>query len=121
MEIRDDNGGLDALFQRYRAACPEMDPGVNFMPEVWQRIEARHSFRFVFERLGRSVMAASAALCLLLLVLNLLAGSSARWMAPSYMDALMADHTAEKTYYTEAIRTTPSERQIPDGFWTPDR
>jgi hypothetical protein len=30
---------------------------------------------------------------------------------PSYVDALLADHTAEKTYYTEAIRATapPSE------------
>jgi hypothetical protein len=116
-----DDGGLDALFQRYRAACPEVEPGAGFMPEVWRRIETRHSFRFVFERLGRSVMAASAALCLLLLVLNLISGSPARLLAPTYADALMADHTAEKTYYTEAIRTTPAENQLPDGFWTDDR
>lgn len=119
--VMGDDGGLDALFQRYHAACPDVEPGANFMPEVWRRIEARHSFRFVFERLGRSVMAVSAALCLLLLVLNLLSGSSGHLIAPTYMDALMADHTAEKTYYTEAIRTSPAENQLPDGFWTDDR
>ena len=32
------------------------------------------------------------------------------------MDALMADHTAEKTYYTESIRTTLSSDEVPDGL-----
>lgn len=32
------------------------------------------------------------------------------------MDALMADHTAEKTYYTEAIRNSPNNDDIPEGF-----
>ncbi len=105
--MTNDDSRLDNLFQSYRAACPDVEPGVNFMPGVWQRIEAHHSFWFVFQRLARTVMTASAALCLLLLVLNFISVQQTHLLAPTYVDELMADHTAEKTYYTEAIRNTP--------------
>ena len=43
-----DDSKLDQLFQTYRAACPDVEPSTNFMPNLWQRIEGRHSFGFVF-------------------------------------------------------------------------
>ena len=106
-----DDSGLDRLFQEYRAACPEIEPSANFLPAVWQKIEARQSFWYVFRHLGRPVTAASAALCLLLLVLNLISSPPTHSLVPSYTDALMADHSAEKTYYAEAIRNIPSGEQ----------
>ncbi len=106
--MTNDDSRLDDLFQSYRDACPDVEPSVNFMPNLWQRIEAHHSFWFVFQRLARTVMTASAALCLLLLVLNFISVQQTHLLAPTYVDALMADHTAEKTYYTEAIRSTPA-------------
>jgi hypothetical protein len=105
---------LDEFFQTYRAACPEVEPGRNFMPNLWQRIEARQTFWFVFQRFAKTATAACGALCLLMLALNLY--SPRQSSIGSYMDALMADHTAEKTYYTEAIRSTPNSDDIPDGF-----
>ncbi len=105
--------GLNDLFQKYRAACPDVEPGANFMPGIWQRIESRHSFRFVFQQIARPLMAGSAALVLLLLLLNIVSSQHTRLTAPSYVDALMADHTAEKTYYTEAIRSGPSAEEQP--------
>ena len=109
--MTNDDSRLDKLFESYRGACPEIEPGVNFMPQVWQKIETRHSFWFQFQRLARTVTTASAALCLLLLVLNFISSQQAHLLAPTYVDALMADHTAEKTYYTEAIRSTPSTEE----------
>jgi hypothetical protein len=102
----DDDSRLDALFQRYRAACPDVDPSANFMPRMWMKIEARRSFWFVFRRLAQAAMTACAALCLLLVALNVYSASQALLLAPSYTDALMADHTAEQTDYTEAIRSS---------------
>jgi hypothetical protein len=107
-----DNSGLGEFFQRYKEACPDVEPGPNFMPALWQRIEARHSFWFVFSRLGKTFMTASAAVCLLLLVLNFVT-TPQTFIAPTYVDQLMADHTAEKTYYTEAIRSTPPSDEVP--------
>lgn len=111
-----DDSRLDEMFERYRAACPDAEPSVNFMPEIWQKIETRHSFWFLFQRLARTAATASAALCLVLLVLNFISSQQAHLLAPTYVDALMADHTAEKTYYTEAIRSTPSgEAPVQEG------
>lgn len=104
-----DERSLDELFQRYRSACPDVDPGANFMPVLWQKIEARHSFWFTFVRFGRGALTASAALCLLLLVLNL---SSSPQVMASYTDAILAESSAEQTYYTEAIQHT---NPVPDG------
>jgi hypothetical protein len=98
---------LDQLFRRYRDACPDVEPGAQFMPVLWQKIEARQSFWSVFERLGRLIASASAVICLLLLVLNLVSSPAALNVLPTYADALVADHSAEKTYYAEAIRTNP--------------
>ncbi len=106
-----DDSGLDRTFQEYRAACPDVEPSANFLPGMWQKIEARQSFWYIFRHFGKLVTAASAALCLLLLVLNLISSSSTHSLVPSYADALMADHTAEKTYYAEAIRSIPSDEQ----------
>lgn len=105
--MTNDDAGLDALLESYRAACPEVEPSPNFMPGVWQKIEARRSFWFVFLHEARTALTACAAVCLLLLILNFMTGSTSRPTAPTYADALMAEHTAEQTYYTEGIRAVP--------------
>jgi len=109
----DDESQLDSLFASYRAACPEVEPSANFMPELWAKIEARHSFWSVFQKLAKGMTAASAALCLLLLVLNIVFTPQPHLGTPSYTEALMADHTAEKVDYTEAIRSTPTAEELP--------
>jgi anti-sigma-K factor RskA len=36
-------GKLDPLWAEYREACPDVEPSAQFMPQLWQRIEARRS------------------------------------------------------------------------------
>jgi hypothetical protein len=55
---------LDSLWRAYRAACPDREPSANFMPGLWQRIEARRSFSFSFERMVRGFVTATAALAI---------------------------------------------------------
>jgi hypothetical protein len=115
MEIKkqemSDDSGLDEFFQRYRQSCPDVEPSVNFMPMVWQKIEARYSFPFLFGKLGRSMVTASAALCLLLLALNLATPQA----TVNYTDALLAEGSAEQTYYTEAMASTPPSGSVPSA------
>ncbi len=112
--MTNDESRLDDLFRRYRGACPDAEPSANFMPALWSRIESRQSFWSVFERLGGLITAASAALCLLLLALTLTGPPSPHTVAATYTDALMADHSVEKTYYAEAIHTNPqNDEQSP--------
>jgi len=103
------DNGLDELFHRYREACPEIEPGANFMPALWQKIDARQSFWSVFDRFGARLTTASALICLLLLALNLFFSPGALNLVPTYADALMADHSAERTDYAEAIRSAPND------------
>jgi len=110
--VSGNNDGLGELLRLYGNACPDLEPSVNFMPSLWQKIEARHSFGSIFERLARSGMAAAAALCLVLLVLNLVFAPR-QSAVQTYTDALMAEHSAERTYYTEAIRSAPGRDEAP--------
>jgi hypothetical protein len=94
-----------------------VEPSVNFMPALWSKIESRQSFWSVFEHLGGLITAVSATLCLLLLALTLAGPPSPHTAAATYADALMADHSVEKTYYAEAIRINPQtdeQRAQPD-------
>ena len=103
-----DESKLDQVFQAYRAACPDVEPSeANFMPSLWQRIESRHSFGFVFQNVARTTAAACMALCLLLVFLNFASPFRDRLAeVPNYTDVLMSEHSVENTYFTESIRPT---------------
>ncbi len=92
-----DESGLNNLFQSYRAACPDVEASANFMPGLWQKIEARVGFWAIFQGFARTAMTACAALALLLLALNFA-------LTPQ------ADHTAEKTFYAETIRLNSDQK-----------
>ncbi len=57
---------LDHLFERYRMAVPDPEASVNFMPELWRKIEARQFFLARVKKLTQVFVAAAAAICLLL-------------------------------------------------------
>ena len=107
---------LDGLFARYRSACPDVEPGADFMPRLWARIERKPTFSFIFGRLARSLVTASAVSCLLLAALNMVPHSGvsrAHSKYATYIDALSAEGTLERTYYSEA---KPPVRSIPADF-----
>ena len=107
--MMDDEARLGEFFSAYRAACPEVEPGVNFMPELWRKIEQRRSFWFVFENKARAVAAGAIALTLVLALLNFVFVPGGHSTFSTYMDALMAEHTAEKTYYGEGLHLAGPE------------
>jgi hypothetical protein len=91
-----DTERLDALFAAFRAACPDREPSVNFMPGLWQRIEARQSFTFSFRRMVSGFVTAAAALTLALGVYMAIPRTSNSSAYPvSYMEALADANTLE--------------------------
>lgn len=95
--MKNEESDLNQLFEQYREACPEPEPGVNFMPQLWAKIDVRRGFLFAFGRLARTGTAAAAAFCLLLLLLNFSVAST-RVAAPTYADALAAESQARALY-----------------------
>jgi hypothetical protein len=87
---------LDALFAEYRAACPDPEPGADFMPGLWRRIEARRVATVsVFRHWAQVCVMASVALTLLIgavLIPRLQDNASS---SSTYLEALSAEHSSD--------------------------
>ncbi len=98
MDRMDQNGietKLDALFAEYRSACPDPDGGVNFMPNLWQKIEARRMENVsVFRRLAQVCVLATAALTLAMAILIPHIQTEPVYTA-TYVDVLDAAHSVD--------------------------
>ena len=92
---------LDQLFQQYRSACPDLEPGANFMPALWKKIESRRNLWFHFGRLGKNALAMSGALCLVLLALNF---TTSPEVITNYADAFLPDDANAQGYTSEVLR-----------------
>lgn len=84
---------LDSLFLSYRQACADPEPSVNFMPEMWAKIEAREASTTIFNRMAKALVTAALGASV---VLGLLSASSAPPPVSSndgsYLQALANDH-----------------------------
>ena len=61
-----DEDQLDALLRAYRGACPVPEPGANFMPNLWAKIESRQTFTFSFRRMATAFVTTAVALSIAL-------------------------------------------------------
>ena len=90
------NRELDHLFERYRAALPDPDASVNFMPELWRKIEARQFFLVRVKKLTQVFVAAAAAICLFLgIVLQVPVSTQTQLVRGNYVDVLADANPAE--------------------------
>jgi hypothetical protein len=93
MPEQDRNSKLDALFEEYRAALPDAEPGAGFMPGLWQRIEARRaSSLWIFRRLAQVCVGATLALTILMGAFLIPRLEKSPVYSSSYVDELAADH-----------------------------
>jgi hypothetical protein len=84
---------LDALWAEYREAIPDPEPSPNFMPHLWNKIEARRvETTSVFRRLTRICVMATLALTLLMSVVLLPRLQSEVAYNGSYVDILADQH-----------------------------
>jgi hypothetical protein len=87
---------LDALFKAYRVACEPREASVNFMPELWEKIERTQSATFSFRRMAKGFVTAAAALSMVLAIIGFV--SSGTQVSPvyhgSYLEALAAHNEA---------------------------
>src|SRR5260370_35217454 len=102
-----DDQKLDALFRAYKDACPAPDAGVNFMPNLWARIESRQRFTFSFRRIANALTTAAMAMSLALgLYMSIRRSNSMDYNEP-YVEAL-----TESTTPDPADLVNPSTLQL---------
>lgn len=86
---------LDALFRAYHRACPTPEPSINFMPELWQRIESRQNFGFSFRRMASALVTAAVAATICLGVYTTVRHSDTAYYSQSYVEALADANTID--------------------------
>ncbi len=84
---------LDALWSEYRSAFPDPDASANFMPNLWQKIEARRlETTSVFRRMAQACVMATVALTLVIVVLPIPRIEREPVYTATYVDVLDAAH-----------------------------
>jgi hypothetical protein len=85
---------IDDLFHAYREACLAPEPGPDFMPAMWARIEARERSVNWFGRFAKGLVTAAVAASVILgMTLSSLNRSNVFFDA-TFVDALRADRIA---------------------------
>jgi hypothetical protein len=91
---------IQALFAAYREACPDPEPSQDFMPQLWQRIEASRSFSSHLKRLAQGIITAAAAAALLMGIYLTRPEPNS---PPSYLETLAAGQTHDNLADTEIV------------------
>jgi hypothetical protein len=99
---------LDRLWVEYRNACPDVDGNANFMPQLWQRIEARQNLPFVMGRFVRGFVSAALVMCLAMTLFNFIPGSQAPL---TYLSILDQEHPTELIAYGDLDDESPGAWQ----------
>lgn len=98
MNVRQESASrlsLDELFVAYRAACADPEPSVNFMPDMWAKIEARQSSRTVFGRWAKGLVTAALGASVVMLAMASFYNQSVVGFEGSYVQALTVDHVSD--------------------------
>ncbi len=95
-----------ALMHRYRESCGSPEAGVNFMPELWARIENKRRRTRVFERAARSLVAAAVALSLVLGAFLAIPSQQqpSTFYSGSFVEQLASDSTSANGTFFEPVR-----------------
>ena len=85
---------LDALWAEYRDACPDPEPSAQFMPKLWQKIEARRlETTSVFRHMAQAWVMAALALTLIIVVLLPRLRHEQVYSANTYVEVLDDAHS----------------------------
>ncbi len=95
-----DERNLERLLERYSQACPEVQAGANFMPGLWQRIDAKRGFSFKLASYARILALTAASLCLAAGLFELSSYGPARQLASNrFVEILDDDNDSEALIY----------------------
>jgi hypothetical protein len=88
---------LASLWAKYREACPDPEPSLEFMPELWQKIEARRqaAVSLLFRRWAEVCVMAAVALSLLVTTLLIPHSQRLPVYQFTYLDVLAAADSSD--------------------------
>lgn len=99
---------LDALFREFAQACPDRDPSADFMPKIWQQIEARQTYTFSFRRMANALVTAAVAFSLILGAFMAMPRTPGQ-MPQTYLEALAQANELDVPDIVEPVHFEPAE------------
>ena len=103
-----DDDRLDALFREFASACPDREPSANFMPKLWQQIEARQVYTFSFRRMANTLVTAAVALSIVLGVYMSIPRTST-YASQSYIEALAEANALDAPDIVGPVHLDPAQ------------
>jgi len=85
---------LDTLFRAYHMACEPREVSVNFMPELWEKIENVQNATFSFRRIAKSFVTVAAALSIVLAAIGFVPTRNSPAYNVTYVEALVEHNDA---------------------------
>ena len=110
---RKNDARLSELFLAYRDACPDPEPGVNFMPQMWAKIEARETSTNWFGRIAKTlVTAALAASAVLALLISSSSQPGAFFLNGSFVEAVALENASTlEPFHLDRTAAAEMDRQ----------
>ena len=103
MSHKSEGDTLDALWAEYRSLSPDPDASAEFMPKLWQKIEARRVDPvFIFRRFAKICVMATVAV-VLIFALSISRLQYEPGISTSYVDALDAAHAGDYVEVADAL------------------
>jgi hypothetical protein len=94
---------LDALWAEYRSLSPDPEASAQFMPNLWQKIEARRVDPvFIFRRFAKICVMGAVAMILIFAV-SISRVQYEPSISSNYVDALDAAHAADYVEVADAL------------------
>ena len=103
-----DDARLDALFREFASVCPDREPSANFMPKLWQQIEARQTETFSFRRMANALVTAAVALSIVLGVYMSIPRTNG-YSSQSYIEALADANPMEAPDIIGPVNLDPAD------------
>ena len=104
-----DEQELDHLLRAYAEACRAPEASVNFMPNLWQRIESRQSFTFSFQRMANALATAAVAFSIALGVYMSVPHNNPSYANQSYIEALADANPVDAPEIVGPMRLDPGD------------
>ncbi len=95
---------LSELFRQYHEACEPPEAGANFMPVLWEKIEARQTVFTVFGRSSKALVTCALAASLMMGIYVAMPGKHINpFYTVSYVEALAVDQALQTAEYSEPV------------------
>lgn len=109
MEPAANEARLDQLLTAYRDACITPEASANFMPQLWERIDASQSWTGQVWKWANSLTVAAALASLFFVMLQMLPRTNAVFATATYLETLADQHDDDAVAELAMTSGVPSQ------------